>query len=156
MIARAPLALATAVSSLVLAGAGVASSGYSAGIAGTEIPPISSTLGTFAGVASGPLGAAWRVQISHDPLASGPTVAVTGGRYSFVAVSGLLSGRVTGGFVTVVDRGRGCGDQRYRVTLELEHGRFEGTLVHHRRSLLRRCVLYAATVSGNVSLASTG
>jgi hypothetical protein len=157
VIARASLAVATVALSLVLADAGSASSvGYSATVAGTEIPPISSTLGTFAGVASGPVGAAWRVQIAHDPLASGPTVPVTGGRYSVVATSGLISGRVTGGFVTVVDRGRGCGDQRYRVTLQLQHGRFEGTLVHHRRSLLRRCVLYAATVSGNVSLAGAG
>jgi len=140
--------------SLLFVGAGAASVTYSASVAGAEVPPISSILGTFAGVTSRPLGATWRVQISHDPLASGPTVAVTGGRYSFVGVSGLLSGRVTGGSVSVVDRGAHCGDQRYRVALELEHGHFEGTLVHHRQSILRRCVLYAATVSGSVSLAS--
>jgi hypothetical protein len=140
--------------SLLLTGTSLASVRFSATVAGTEIPPISSTRGTFAGVASKPFDAAWRVQIVHDPLATGSTVRVTGGHYSFVGRSGLLTGRVTGGSVTVVDPGRGCADQRYRVALELDRGRFGGTLVHHRHSILRHCVLYAATVSGDVDIAA--
>ncbi|MGZ6881083.1 MAG: hypothetical protein ACXVGB_14435 [Mycobacteriaceae bacterium] len=50
-------------------------------VVGTEIPPISSTLGTFLGVASGELPGQWRVQIVHQPLASGPSVAITGGTF---------------------------------------------------------------------------
>ena len=141
----------------VLAAAATASAAAAtittATVNGTEVPPISSTLGTFVGVAGKPLRASWRVQIDHQPLATGPTVAITGGSYSFLTLSRrILSGPVTGGSVTVVDRGSHCANQTYEVSLQLAGGSFDGTLTHHRRSLLGRCVLYAATIHGRATL----
>jgi hypothetical protein len=41
----------------------------------------------------------------------------------------------------------------YDVRVELRGGStFDGTLVHRRRSLFHRCVIYAATISGRASL----
>jgi hypothetical protein len=63
-----------------------------------------------------------------------------------------FAGPVTGGSVAVLDRGPGCSDQVYRVRARLSVGRFDGTLVHHRHSLLGHCLIYAATISGRTTL----
>jgi hypothetical protein len=126
-----------------------ATASYTDTLTGTEIPPISSTLGTFVGVATGALPAAWRVQIAHRPLASGDTVDITGGSFSLVARNGArLGGPVSGGSVTVTDRGSRCRSQTYHVVASFSAGAFDGTLTHHRRSLFGRCVIYAATIKG--------
>jgi hypothetical protein len=126
-----------------------AAAAYTDTLTGTEIPPISSTLGTFVGVGTGQLPAAWRVQIAHDPLASGPTVAITGGAFALVSRNGaLLGGPVSGGSVTVTDRGSRCRSQTYHVVASFPGGTFDGTLTHHRRSFFGRCVIYAATITG--------
>ena len=116
---------------------------------GTEVPPISSTLGTFVGVATGGLPATWRVQIAHQPLATGPTVAITGGTFSLLTARGhKVGGPVSSGSVTVTNRGAHCTDQTYQVTLAFGSGSFAGTLTHHRHSILGRCILYSATIRG--------
>ncbi len=100
-------------------------------------------------MAKGDLPAVWRAQIVHRPLSTGTTVAVTGGTFS--VVGGLdkhVSGPVTGGSVTVVNRGANCTSQTYRVSVTFAAGSFDGTLTHHRRSVLGRCVVYAATIIG--------
>jgi hypothetical protein len=118
-------------------------------LTGTEVPPINSTLGTFVGVATGSLPAAWRVQIIHERLSSGATVAITGGTFSFVARNGArLNGAVSGGSVTVTDRGSHCTSQTYHVVASFSAGSFDGTLTHHRRSLFGHCVIYGATIRG--------
>jgi hypothetical protein len=139
----------TLLAALALAGVASATATYSDTLAGTEVVPVSSTLGTFVGVATGQLPAAWRVEIAHEPLATGPTVAITGGSFLLLAHSRRkLSGAVTGGSVTVTGRGNHCTDQTYHVSAVLSIGSFEGTLTHHRRSVLGRCLLYAATIQG--------
>jgi len=149
-----PLVLACAVA-LVLAAAGSATTVYSDRLAGTEVVPVSSTHGTFVGAATGELPALWRVEITHQPLATGSTVAVTGGSFMLLTRSaGTLSGPVTGGSVTVTNRGRHCTSQTYRVVATLGIGSFDGTLTHHRRSLLGRCVVYAATIVGRALLSA--
>jgi hypothetical protein len=116
---------------------------------GTEIVPFSSTRGTFVGVATGQLPAAWRVQIVHEPLAKGPTVAITGGRFVLVTRSGeVVGGSVTTGTVTVRQRGSHCTDQTYAVSATFSKGSFDGTLTHHRRSVFGRCVVVGATLAG--------
>ena len=126
-----------------------ATSSYSDTLTGTEIVPVSSVRGTFVGVAKGELPAVWRAQIVHRPLSSDPTVAVTGGTFSVVGLSGTrLSGPVTGGTVTVTDRGGHCSSQTYRVSVTFSAGSFDGTLTHHRRSILGRCIVYAASIVG--------
>lgn len=125
-----------------------------AALTGTEIVPVSSRRGTFVGVSTGSLLSGWRVQVVHEPLAIGSTVAVTGGSFTLVTTHGdRLQGPVTGGSVSVLDRGSGCRNQVYRVRLDLAAGRFDGTLTHRRRSLLGRCVLYAATIKGSGTFA---
>jgi len=140
----------TVLAALGLAGTSSATSTVTDRLTGTEVVPISSTRGTFVGIAKGQLPAAWRVQIVHEPLASGPTVLITGGKFVLVARSGrLLSGAVTAGSVAVRDRGSHCTDQTYSVTTTFSTGSFEGTLTHHRRSIFGRCLVYAATLSGS-------
>jgi hypothetical protein len=126
-----------------------AGTAYSDTLTGTEIAPITSTLGTFVGVATGQLPGAWRVQIAHEPLASGPTVLITGGTFTLITRSGKrLRGSVTAGSVTVTNRGAHCTNQTYRVTAAFKLGSFDGTLTHRRRSILGHCLIYAATIQG--------
>jgi hypothetical protein len=145
-LAPAAFAVVAALSSVAAASA---TSTYSDSFSGTEIVPISSVRGTFVGVARGGLAAVWRTQIVHRPLSTGTTVAVTGGTFSIVGVSGTkLTGPVTGGSVTVTNRGSNCSNQTYRVSVTFGGGSFDGTLTHYRRSILGRCVVYAATIAG--------
>ena len=151
-----PVVVAVAlVFAFPLAAAASASSSYSDSFTGTEIIPVSSVRGTFVGVARGDLPAVWRTQIVHQPLSGGPTVAVTGGKFSVVGVNRVtLGGAVTGGSVTVTDRGKRCSNQTYRVSVTFAGGTFDGTLTHHRRTILRNCIIYAATISGRGTFAA--
>ena len=144
------LAVAVAlVVSFPLAATASASSSYSDSFTGTEIIPVSSVRGTFVGVARGELPAVWRAQIVHQPPSSGSTVAVTGGTFSVVGLTGVtLGGAITGGSVTVANRGSHCSNQTYRVSVTFGGGSFDGTLTHNRRSILGNCIVYAATISG--------
>jgi hypothetical protein len=71
----------------------------------------------------------------------------------------LVSGQFSRGTITVSNPGAGCTDQVYTVDGDLRNvsvtgtGHVLATLTHHRRSVLGRCWLYAATVSGTVALA---
>ena len=137
------------VTALVLTTQGSATTVYKDDLTGAEVPPVSSTLGTFVGVATGGLPATWRVQIAHQPLATGPTVLITGGTFSLLTLAGRrINGQVSDGSVTVTSRGSRCTDQTYRVVARLSSGSFDGTLTHHRRSILGRCILYSATIRG--------
>jgi hypothetical protein len=70
----------------------------------------------------------------------------------------LVSGQFSGGTITVKDPGARCTDQVYTVNGSLRKvsvtgtGQFVATLTHHRRSVLGRCWLYAATVGGTITL----
>ena len=142
------VAVAVAAGLLVTSGARGATA-YSDTLTGTEIVPVSSTLGTFVGVATGQLPGAWRVQIAHEPLATGPTVLITGGTFTLRTSSGKrFHGPVTAGSVTVIDRGSQCTNQTYRVSAAVKIGSVAVTLTHHRRSFFGRCVVYAATIQG--------
>lgn len=140
---------------LAVAGASVSATAASAtttrvdALTGTEVVPVSSVRGTFVGVATGELPAVWHAQIVHRPLATGTTVSVTGGSFSILSLTGRrLTGTVTGGSVTVTDRGSRCTNQTYHVVATLSIGSFDGTLTHHRRSILGRCVVYSASIVG--------
>jgi hypothetical protein len=151
--ARLVLLFLALVVALALAATGAATSTYSVRLDGVEVPPITSTLGTFVGVARGELPATWRVQIAHESLATAPTVEITGGKFSIYTLTGWrLSGSVTGGSVAVTNPGRGCRDQTYGVTVTFSIGSFDGTLTHHRRSLLGRCLIYSASIRGRAIL----
>ncbi len=146
-----------AASFLVLAvtggGIGRAATSYEDRVVGEEVPPVSSTRGTFVGAAQGELTGAWRITIRHDELRTGPTVAITGGSFSMRTAFGRsVTAPVVGGSVTVVRPGGGCTNQVYAVDVELAPGSFVGTLTHRRRSVLGHCVIYAATIGGRATI----
>lgn len=152
---KLPAVAVALIAGLSLTVSASASSSYSDSFTGTEVVPVSSVRGTFVGVARGELPAVWRAQIVHRPLSSGSTVAVTGGTFSIVGRSRVTSGgSVTGGSVTVVNRGSHCSKQTYRVSVTFSGGTFDGTLTHHRRSILGRCIVYAATIAGRGTFAA--
>lgn len=137
---------------LVCAAAAVATS-YDDRVVGEEVPPISSTRGTFVGAAHGELTGAWRITIQHKALRTGPTVAITGGAFSLRTPLGRrIVSQVVGGSVSVVRPGSGCTNQVYAVDVKLAPGAFAGTLTHRRHSVLGHCVIYAATISGRATI----
>jgi hypothetical protein len=70
----------------------------------------------------------------------------------------VVSGQFSGGTITTINSGTNCTNQVYAVDGDLRNvsvagtGHFVATLTHHRRSVLGRCWLYAATVGGTVTL----
>jgi hypothetical protein len=122
------------------------------------------TQGTFEGTATGSSGdyAAWKAVVKHTRLTT--TASITGG-YATLWTSDVvtITGRFSSGSVTQTDGFSGCTNQHYDVDGRLSHvtrsdrsgvgsGHFQATLTHYRTSILGRCVVYWATVSGTVSL----
>jgi len=143
---------------------------YTDSISGTELPGATSTQGSFAGTASGPLPGAWTATIDHTVLS--PNAIISGGTFSLAtAFNGQLA-QVTGDFanggtVTLEWQAWGCGNQVYAVSDSLNDvavrsltrtvassgvDSFAATLTHYRTSIFGFCVTYAATVRGDVSL----
>jgi hypothetical protein len=128
-----------------------------------------STLGCFAGTASGNAGDSgkWSACVQHDPLGSSPTY-VDGGRLvmSTTSPTGALDA-VTGNFIyhggtiTTINSGASCTNQQYLVTGALQDiattttsggsGTFSVMLTHYRTSLFGACIIYKAKVSGTAS-----
>lgn len=127
------------------------------------------TVGWFAGTGHGSVGdsAAWNARVVHDRLGSTPTY-VNGGSFTMGTRSagghpdfarGTFANH--GGRITVLNRGAGCTNQRYRVTGTLRNvststssggsGSFAVTLTHYRHRLLGRCLIYKARIAGTVS-----
>jgi hypothetical protein len=162
------IAAAVLVASLVVlvpATAGAATKTYRFSISGTEVSATSTT-GRFVGTASGSALGAWYAEVVHVPLggAVGASVAIRSGGSFGMALSQaepayVVSGQFSGGTITVINAGAHCTDQVYAVDGSLRDvsvtgtGHFVATLTHHRRLVLGRCWLYAATVGGTVTLA---
>jgi hypothetical protein len=162
------IAAAVLVASLVVvvpATAAAATKTYRFSISGTEVSATSTT-GRFVGAASGSAVGAWYAEVVHDPLGGGVGARVnirSGGSFGMALAQAepayVVSGQFSGGTITVKDPGAHCTDQVYTVNGSLRNvsvtgtGQFVATLTHHRRSVLGRCWLYAATVGGTVTLA---
>jgi hypothetical protein len=134
-------------------------------VSGTEVSA-SSTMGRFVGAVSGSALGAWYAEVVHDPLGGGVGARVnirSGGSFGMALAQAepayVVSGQFSGGTITVKDPGAHCTDQVYTVNGSLQNvsvpgaGQFVATLTHHRRSVLGRCWLYAATTVGTVTLA---
>ena len=134
-------------------------------VSGTEVSATSTT-GRFVGTASGRALGAWYAEVVHDPLSGPANTQVnirSGGSFGMALAqaepASVVSGQFSGGTITVKDPGAHCTDQVYTVDGSLRNvsvagaGHFVATLTHHRRSVLGRCWLYAATVGGTVTLA---
>jgi hypothetical protein len=129
-------------------------------ISGTEVSATSTT-GRFVGAASGSALGTWYAEVVHDPLGASATIR-PGGSFGMAlhqaAPAYLVSGQFSGGTITVNNPGAHCTNQVYTVNGYLRNvsvagtGHVLATLTHHRRSVLGRCWLYAATVGGTVTL----
>jgi hypothetical protein len=150
---------------LVPATAVAATKTYRFSISGTEVSATSTT-GRFVGTAYGSALGTWYAEVVHDPLGGGVGAQVairSGGSFGMALAQAepayVVSGQFSGGTITVKDSGARCTNQVYAVDGDLkdvsvtETGHFAATLTHHRRSVLGRCWLYAATVGGTVTLA---
>jgi hypothetical protein len=149
---------------LVPVTAGAATKTYRFGISGTEVSATSTT-GRFVGAASGSALGTWYAEVVHDPLGGGVGARVaiqSGGSFGMALAQAdpayVVSGQFSGGTITTINPGARCTDQVYAVDGDLRNvsvtgaGQFAATLTHHRRSVLGRCWLYAATVAGTVTL----
>jgi hypothetical protein len=134
---------------------------YRFSISGTEVSATSTT-GRFVGAASGSALGTWYAEVNHDPLGASPAAIRPGGSFGMALDQAepayVVSGQFSGGTIEVKDSGLNCTNQVYRVDGALRNvsvsgsGHFVATLTHHRRSVLGRCLLYAATVGGTVTL----
>jgi hypothetical protein len=160
------IAAAVLVASLVVlvppaAAAAAGTKTYRFTISGTEVSATSTT-GRFVGTASGSALGTWYAEVNHDPLGGRANIR-PGGSFGMALHRAepayLVSGQFSGGTITVNNPGRNCTNQVYTVNGSLRNvsvtgtGHVLATLTHHRRSVLGRCWLYAATVSGTVTLA---
>ena len=161
------IAAAVLVASLVVlvpVTAGAATKTYSFSISGTEVSATSTT-GRFVGTASGSTLGTWYAEVNHVPLAGGVGAHVaiqSGGSFGMALAQAepayVVSGSFSGGTIRVDNPGYHCTNQVYTVNGDLKNvsvtgtGHFVAMLTHHRRSVLGRCWLYAATVSGTVTL----
>jgi len=158
------IAAAVLVASLVVlvpVTAGAATKTYSFSISGTEVSATSTT-GRFVGTASGSALGTWYAEVVHDPLGASPAAIRPGGSFGMALAQAepayVVSGQFSGGAITVLDSGARCTNQVYRVDGRVKNvsvtgtGHVVATLTHHRRSILGRCLLYAATVGGTVTL----
>lgn len=138
--------------------------------------------GTARGVGPNGLWGAWAIVVQHSsldpcfqrPSSEGPCAWIDSGSFSLAEVSPTRE-LVTGAFdsrleaatagqadaITLLRTGP-CTDESFSIVDGLkevgsgaEHsgtGSFSATLTHYRRSIFGRCVTYAATVSGQVTL----
>lgn len=124
-----------------------------------------STVGSFAGTASGDLPGAFDAQIVHTVLTT--TATITGGAFTLYTVIGntaaVVVGNVASGTVRQIDTNtHGCRDQHYAVTGTLDNvtvngtgagtGSFSATLTHYRVRIGSECITYSASIAGGISL----
>jgi hypothetical protein len=157
------MAAAVLVASLVVLVPATAEAGtktYRFTVSGTEVSATSTT-GRFVGTASGSALGTWYAEVIHDPLGARANIR-PGGSFGMALHQAepahLVSGQFSGGTITVNNPGANCTNQVYTVNGSLTNvsvtgtGQFVATLIHHRRSVLGRCWLYAATIGGTVTL----
>jgi hypothetical protein len=133
---------------------------YTFNISGTEVAATSTT-GRFVGTASGSALGTWYAEVLHDPLGGRANIR-PGGSFGMALHQAepayVVSGQFSGGTITVNNSGANCTNQVYTVDGYLRNvsvtgtGHVVATLTHHRKSVLGRCWLYAATVGGTVTL----
>jgi hypothetical protein len=149
LVAVAVLALASA---LPVSTASASTRSYNDHFSGVEVPPVTSTLGTFTGVATGNMPGAWYAQVQHDQLTTG-TVSITGGSFTFYPLLGRkIAASIVGGSVTSVGHSAdGCSTQTFAIEVDLAdgHGDFNGTLTHYGFKFLGTCVVYSASIIGD-------
>lgn len=159
MVSTTVAMLALAVVPLIAA----ASSYYYDNVTGAEYYA-SSTEGRFGGAATGALPGTWYIDVFHTALS--PNATITGGTFSLSTVMSGQPTTITGDFASgtvIQNRTSGCGNQTYQISGNLVkigpqnsshsgNGTFNGTLTHYRYSFYGSCVIYSASVTGQVTL----
>src|SRR5256714_2668870 len=165
---RPALAIALALgASLVMTVTAAASSTYTEWIHGGELPNATPTEGQFVGEATGSFAGTWYIDVKHQDLSHHPAY-ITGGSFRLSTVINSWPSAIKGSFVpyggtvSQLSGFSGCSNQRYRVHGALNGvgngggdgtGSFSATLTHYRANVWwAGCVIYAASVSGTVSL----
>lgn len=156
------LLLALVVAALALPAAAGADAGTVYRVSGTEIA-FTSTEGQFVGYANGGTAGvgAFDVVVDHTPLPAPATV--TGGTFTMdVLAHGLTVRQIggtfsSGGTIATISSGPSCTNQTFSVSGDVSlngggSGSFDVTLTHHRISLFGRCVTYAGTIAGTLTL----
>lgn len=135
---------------------------YTYRVAGTEVYASSAT-GVFVGIATDSAPDTWWTEVDHEPLGPDPNPRhITGGSFVLVQTSPahVVTGHFSGGTIEQIDPRPGCTDQVYRVhgpTTVSAGGRtgfgmVDVDLTHHRKSIFGRCLIYAATVTGDLEV----
>jgi hypothetical protein len=141
-----------------------ASRTYSYSVSGVEVYA-STTRGVFSGTAAGSGSAGtWYADVDHTALGTSGA-DILGGSFGMLLTSAspghTVTGRFASGRVAPLASGTNCTRQTYSVVGELDPvaaggptgaGRFDVVLTHYRKRVFGRCITYAATVSGTVSL----
>jgi hypothetical protein len=125
-------------------------------VAGIEYAA-TSTVGQFAGAATGSLPGSWNATIVHTPLQSGRPVPITGGTFTLYSRH-TISGTFTDGSVSPLNTPTACGNERFNVTGTMAlngggSGSFTVVLTHRRTRIGTSCLTYGATVAGALALA---
>jgi hypothetical protein len=152
---------------LILAVSAVASGTATELITGTELPNATTTEGQFVGTADGVYDGTWYIDVRHQDLSHHPA-NIMGGSFRLETVINGWPSAIRGSFVPwggsvkQISGFTGCTNQRYSVNGLLSHvgigggsghGSFSATLTHYRTYIwFVGCVVYAASVSGSVSL----
>jgi hypothetical protein len=165
---RPALSFVLALGATLLMAVGAAASTTSIQtIKGTELPNATTTEGQFVGTADGRYDGTWFIDVLHQDLSHHPAY-ITGGSFRLETIINAWPAAIRGAFVpwrgtvTQISGFTGCSNQRYAVTGQLSNvgvgggtgdGSFTATLTHYRANFwFVGCVIYAASVSGSVSL----
>jgi hypothetical protein len=155
------------IATLIMAVSAAASATATESITGTELPNATPTEGQFVGSADGTFDGTWFIDVLHQDLSHHPAY-ITGGSFRLETIINAWPAGIRGSFVpwggsvTQISGFTGCTNQRYTVSGLLSnvgigggtgHGSFTATLTHYRTNVWWvGCVIYAASVSGSVSL----
>ena len=165
---RPPLSIVLALgATLVMTVTAAASSTYTEWIHGTELPNATATEGQFVGEATGSYYGTWYIDVLHQDLSHNPA-SITGGSFRLDTLINGWPAAIRGSFVpgggtvSQIPGSSGCSNQQYAVQGALSGvginggggtGSFKATLTHYRTNVWWvGCVVYAASVSGTVSL----
>jgi hypothetical protein len=152
-----PVLAALAVLLLVPESA-LANRAYTVQVKGIEYSA-TTTVGKFAGTATGRLPGTWQARVVHDPIDAARTAPITDGSFQLYSHT-KITGDFVDGAVTRLNTPTTCADERFDVrgNLALDGGgtgQFTVLLTHLVTPVEARCVTYAATVGGTLTLAPT-
>ncbi len=143
---------------LLVPGSALADRAHTVKVMGIEYSA-TATVGKFAGTATGRLPGTWQARVVHEPITAAPTAPITSGSFQLYSET-KITGQFVDGAVRRLNTPTTCADERFDVrgNLALDDGgtgQFAVLLTHLRTTVGERCVIYAATVEGTLTLAPT-